>query len=314
MTTPTGWPSASRSTAAALTAVAYRMLGSSSEADDAVQEAWLRLSRTDADAIENLGGWLTTVVARVCLNMLQARRSRPRGAARAEPRPSPQRPAEPTRSTRRCWPTRSASRCWSCSTRSRPPSGSRSCCTTCSRMPFDEIAPIVDRSPPATRQLASRARRRVQGQDDDAARPDRRPPARARRRLPRRRPRRRLRRRCSRCSTPTSCCAPTQPRSSSARRARPAARDAVGGVRAPCARAPRRRSLDGAPARSGSPGGEPRVVYRFATQRRPDHRDRPDRRPRAPARARPGSSTREAEDPLLARQAAERHGHPARLW
>src|SRR5919201_3843663 len=59
-----------------LRAVAYRMLGSLAEADDAVQEAWLRLSRSDPGGIENLGGWLTTVVARVCLNMLQARRSR----------------------------------------------------------------------------------------------------------------------------------------------------------------------------------------------------------------------------------------------
>src|SRR5437763_6611800 len=59
-----------------LRAVAYRMLGSLSEADDAVQEAWLRLSRVDADEIENLGGWLTTVVARVCLNMLRSRTSR----------------------------------------------------------------------------------------------------------------------------------------------------------------------------------------------------------------------------------------------
>src|ERR687889_282152 len=62
---------------ARLRAVAYRMLGSLSEADDAVQETWLRLSRTDADEIENLGGWLTTVVARVSLNMLRSRRSRP---------------------------------------------------------------------------------------------------------------------------------------------------------------------------------------------------------------------------------------------
>ena len=59
-----------------LRAVAYRMLGSASEADDAVQEAWLRLSRTDAAAVENLGGWLTTVVGRVCLDMLRARRAR----------------------------------------------------------------------------------------------------------------------------------------------------------------------------------------------------------------------------------------------
>src|SRR5215467_13202647 len=64
---------------ARLRAVAYQTLGSASEADDAVQEAWLRLSRSNADDIENLGGWLTTVVARVCLNMLQARRDEPVG-------------------------------------------------------------------------------------------------------------------------------------------------------------------------------------------------------------------------------------------
>src|SRR3712207_2667319 len=71
-----------------LRAVAYRMLGSVSEADDAVQEAWLRLSRTDADEIENLGGWLTTVVARVCLNMLRSRNTRreePIGVRMPEP-------------------------------------------------------------------------------------------------------------------------------------------------------------------------------------------------------------------------------------
>src|SRR4029453_10368002 len=75
-----------------LRAVAYRMLGSTSEADDAVQEAWLRLSRSDAGAVDNLGGWLTTVVARVCLNMLQARSGRredPGGGAL--PRPAPTR-------------------------------------------------------------------------------------------------------------------------------------------------------------------------------------------------------------------------------
>jgi len=60
-----------------LTSVAYRMLGATSDADNAVQEAWLRLSRSDPDSIENMGGWLTTVLSRVCLNILQARRSRP---------------------------------------------------------------------------------------------------------------------------------------------------------------------------------------------------------------------------------------------
>ena len=101
-----------------LRAVAYRMLGSVSEADDAVQEAWLRLNRSERGEIENLGGWLTTVVARVCLDVLRARKSR-----REEPFtpyvPEPivtRRPAA-TRSTRRCSPTRSASRCWSCSRR-----------------------------------------------------------------------------------------------------------------------------------------------------------------------------------------------------
>src|ERR671916_346320 len=75
-----------------LRAVAYRMLGSSSEADDAVQEAWLRLSRSDTSEVENLGGWLTTVVGRVCLDMLRSRRSRreeslgePPGARSPEP-------------------------------------------------------------------------------------------------------------------------------------------------------------------------------------------------------------------------------------
>ena len=72
-----------------LRAVAYRMLGSLSEADDAVQEAWLRLSRTDAERVENLGGWLTTVVARVCLNMLRSRSVAARGAARRPRCPSP---------------------------------------------------------------------------------------------------------------------------------------------------------------------------------------------------------------------------------
>ena len=117
-----------------LQAVAYRMLGSVSEADDALQEAWLRLSRADTDGVANLGGWLTTVVGRVCLDMLRSRRSRQRGlrrqlAARADRQP---RRAKRIPSRRRCSPTPSASRCSWCSRRSRPRSGSRSCCTTCS--------------------------------------------------------------------------------------------------------------------------------------------------------------------------------------
>lgn len=93
-----------------LTAVAYRMLGSLSEADDALQESWLRLSRSDASGIENLGGWLTTVVARVCLDMLRSRKSRreePLGAGVPEPDATGSTP-----STKRCWPTRSVRRYW----------------------------------------------------------------------------------------------------------------------------------------------------------------------------------------------------------
>jgi RNA polymerase sigma-70 factor (ECF subfamily) len=147
-----------------LRAVAYRMLGSSAEADDAVQEAWLRLSRAGASDVENLAGWLTTVVARVALNMLRSRTLR-----REEPidPPASGQPVAP------------------------PPDGTDpeheavladsvglallvvlDTLTPAERLafvlhdmfavPFEEIAPIVERSPVATRQLASRARRRVQ--------------------------------------------------------------------------------------------------------------------------------------------------------
>ena len=95
------------------------MLGSLAEADDALQETWLRVSRADTDAVENMGGWLTTVVARVCLNMLRSRKSR-----REEPLdthvPDPiisRDEQRPTPSRRRCWPTQSGWRCWSCSRR-----------------------------------------------------------------------------------------------------------------------------------------------------------------------------------------------------
>jgi RNA polymerase sigma factor (sigma-70 family) len=101
-----------------LRAVAYRMLGSVSEADDAVQEAWLRLSRTDADEIENLGGWLTTVVGRVSLDMLRSRdRRREDPLDLRIPEPIIDRADGTDRSTRRSWPTRSASPSWSSSRR-----------------------------------------------------------------------------------------------------------------------------------------------------------------------------------------------------
>lgn len=143
--------------------VAIRMLGSSAEAEDAVQEAWLRLSRTDADSVENLSAWLTTVVARVSLNMLRSRRTRG------------ERPLEES------WGEQTQ--------RDSPPDPEQEAVLADSvglallvvldtlspherlafvlhdmfDLPFDEIAPIVGRSSTATRQLASRARRRVRG-------------------------------------------------------------------------------------------------------------------------------------------------------
>jgi DNA-directed RNA polymerase specialized sigma24 family protein len=94
-----------------LTALAYRMLRSRGDAEDAVQEAWLRVSHADTGQVENPAGWLTTVVARVCLNMLESRRARreePAGALPPEPAElhASLRPASPARKTRRCWPIR----------------------------------------------------------------------------------------------------------------------------------------------------------------------------------------------------------------
>jgi RNA polymerase sigma-70 factor (ECF subfamily) len=100
-----------------LRAVAYRMLGSLAEADDTIQDAWLRLSRSEADQIDNLGGWLTTVVARECLHLLRSRRRRREDfiGARSLTRSSPPTTTS-TLSRRRYWPTRSAWPCSSCST------------------------------------------------------------------------------------------------------------------------------------------------------------------------------------------------------
>jgi RNA polymerase sigma factor (sigma-70 family) len=142
-----------------LRAVALRMLGSSHEADDAVQEAWLRLSRTDADAVDNLGGWLTTVVARVCLDMLRSR------TAKREVPPDDE-TAEPAVSTS---PEDEALLADSVGLAllvvldTLPPAERLAFVLhDLFALPFDEIAPIVGRTPVATRQLASRARRRVQ--------------------------------------------------------------------------------------------------------------------------------------------------------
>jgi RNA polymerase sigma-70 factor (ECF subfamily) len=158
-----------------LRAVAYRMLGSLAEAEDAVQESWLRLSRADTSGVENLDGWLTTVVARVCLNLLDARKSRREESLEASvPAPITSREGEID-------PEQEALLADSVGLALLVVLGTLSPAERLAfvlhdlfDVPFDQIAPIVDRSPTATRQLASRARRRVQGaatvQDADLAR------------------------------------------------------------------------------------------------------------------------------------------------
>jgi RNA polymerase sigma factor (sigma-70 family) len=147
-----------------LRAVAYRMLGSSSEADDAVQEAWLRLSRSDTSAVDNLGGWLTTVVARVCLNMLQARTAR-----REDPVGEDLPDAVATRREgddpeQRALEADSVGLALLVVLDTLTPAERLAFVLhDLFAVPFEEIAPIVERSPAATRQLASRARRRLQG-------------------------------------------------------------------------------------------------------------------------------------------------------
>ncbi|MET9958565.1 RNA polymerase sigma factor SigJ [Streptomyces sp. NPDC006326] len=148
-----------------LRAVAYRMLGSLGEAEDAVQEAWLRLERTGAAEIENLPGWLTTVVARICLNMLRSRETR-----REEPLelriPDPVVTREDVID-----PEAEVMLADSVGLALMVVLGSLQPAERVAfvlhdmfAVPFDEIAPLIDRTPAATRQLASRARRRVQGQ------------------------------------------------------------------------------------------------------------------------------------------------------
>jgi RNA polymerase sigma factor (sigma-70 family) len=147
-----------------LRAVAYRMLGSASEADDAVQEAWLRLSRSDADEVENLGGWLTTVVARVCLNMLEARRSRreePVGGDLPDPVAHRGDDHDPEQQALAAEGVGLA--LLVVLDTLTPAERLAFVLHDLFAVPFEEIAPIVDRSPAAARQLASRARRRVQG-------------------------------------------------------------------------------------------------------------------------------------------------------
>ncbi len=162
-----------------LRGVAYRMLGSLAEADDAVQEAWLHLNRASAAGIENLGGWLTTVVARICLDMLRVRAARREESLEASA-PEPLISLESGRSgARGVDPEQEALLADSIGLALlvvldtlNPAERLSFVLHDIFGMPFEEIAPIVERSPTATRQLASRARRRVRGaamQDADIA-------------------------------------------------------------------------------------------------------------------------------------------------
>ena len=147
-----------------LRAVAYRMLGSSTEADDAVQESWLRLSRSDTSGVENLGGWLTTVVARICLDMLRSRNSRREESLEAsvpEPITSRESGIDPEQEALLADSVGLA--LLVVLDTLNPAERLAFVLHDIFAVPFDEIAPIVERSPTATRQLASRARRRVRG-------------------------------------------------------------------------------------------------------------------------------------------------------
>jgi RNA polymerase sigma factor (sigma-70 family) len=143
-----------------LRALAYQTLGSTTEADDAVQETWLRLSRSDSGAIENLGGWLTTVVARVCLNMLAARRDEPVGVVLPEPVVSD---ADSSGPEHEALLADSIGPALLVILHTLAPAERLAFVLhDIFAVPFDEIAAVVGRSPAAARQLASRARRRVQ--------------------------------------------------------------------------------------------------------------------------------------------------------
>jgi RNA polymerase sigma-70 factor (ECF subfamily) len=147
-----------------LRAVAYRMLGSLSEAEDAVQDAWLRLSRTDTSDVENLGGWLTTVVARVALNMLRSRRTRreqPLDVHVPDPIVDPVDGTDPEHEALLADSVGLA--LLVVLETLTPPERLAFVLHDMFAVPFDEIAGILERSPDAARQLASRARRRVRG-------------------------------------------------------------------------------------------------------------------------------------------------------
>ena len=156
-----------------LRSVAYRMLGSLSEADDAVQDAWLRASRAGANDVDNLGGWLTTIVARVCLNMLRSRNRR-REESLQERLPDPVVSAyDQTPPEEEVLLADSVGLALLVVLDTLTPAERLAFVLhDMFELPFDEIAPMIDRSSEATRQLASRARRRVRGAEVPAPDPD----------------------------------------------------------------------------------------------------------------------------------------------
>jgi RNA polymerase sigma factor (sigma-70 family) len=246
-----------------LRAVAYRMLGSVNDADDAVQEAWIRLSRSDSSAVENLGGWLTTVVARVALDMLRSRTSRREEPVGEMP------VAHSANGTTGAEPERAAELADSLGPAMlvvletlSPAERIAFVLHDMFAVPFDEIAPIVGRSPAATRQLASRARRRVQGVDAVAPHD-----------------RNRTRRiveaflAASRNGDFEALLALLDPDvvlSADADVVRVGASDLVRGAEAVAqtfsgrARAAQLAMIDGQPGAAWAPGGKPRVVFRFS--------------------------------------------------
>jgi RNA polymerase sigma factor (sigma-70 family) len=147
-----------------LRAVAYRMLGSPSEADDAVQEAWLRLGRVEAGEVDNLAGWLRTVVTRICLDMLRSRRSRREDLAGLQVPDQAWNPAEGSQPENEALLADSVSRALLVVLdRLGPAERLAFVLHDMFAVPFDQIAPIVERTPAATKKLASRARHKVRG-------------------------------------------------------------------------------------------------------------------------------------------------------
>src|SRR3954452_1257099 len=160
-----------------LQAVATRLLGSRAEADDALQEAWLRFDRTDTSDVNNIGGWLTAVVSRVCLTMIDARKRRREEALEAgrlpDPAIMPADDAAPGPEGGAVAADAVGAALLGVLETLRPAERLAFVLHDLFAVPFEDIAPIVDRSPAATRQLASRARQRVRGADPDGPTADR---------------------------------------------------------------------------------------------------------------------------------------------